>query len=75
MGHPKSIRLDKDLEKKIEAYLDKNPVKFSQLVAMALEKYINEPQIIELKPVDDEEFIKTAKKAFKKHKHTMDKLK
>jgi len=75
MGLPKSVRVEGDLEKKIEAYLDKNPVKFSQLVAMALEKFISEPQTIELRPVDDKQFLETAKKAFKKHKHTMDKLK
>lgn len=75
MGLPKSVRVDDDLEKKIEAYLDKNPVKFSQLVAMALEKFISQPQMIELRPVDDDEYEKIAKKAFKKHKHTMDKLK
>ncbi len=75
MGLPKSVRVEGDLEKKIEAYLDKNPVKFSQLVAMALEKFISEPQTIELRPVDDKRFLETAKKAFKKHKHTMDKLK
>ena len=75
MGLPKSVRVEGDLEKKIEAYLDKNPVKFSQLVAMALEKFISEPQTIELRPVDDKQFLETAKKAIKKHKHTMDKLK
>jgi len=75
MGLPKSVRVDDALERKIEAYLDKNPVKFSQLVAMALEKFISEPQMIELCPVDDDQFLESAKKAFKKHKHTMDKLK
>ena len=75
MGLPKSVRVDQELEKKIEAYLEKNPVKFSQLVAMALEKFISEPQMIELKPIRDEEYLEVAKKAFKKHKHTMDKLK
>lgn len=75
MGIPKSVRVDDQLEKKIEAYLEKNPVKFSQLVAMALEKFISQPQTIELKPVDDNAFVESAKKAFKRHKHTMDKLK
>ena len=75
MGLPKSVRVTDELEKKIEAYLDQNPVKFSKLVAMALEKFISNPQIIELRPVDSAKFLETAKKAFKKHKHTMDKLK
>lgn len=75
VGLPKSVRVDDELEKKIEAYLDKNPVKFSQLVAMALEKFISEPQMIALKPISDSEYLEIGKKAFKKHKHTMDKLK
>lgn len=75
MGLPKSVRMDNDLEKKVESYLEQNPVKFSQLVAMALEKFISEPQTIELRPVDSAKFLETAKKAFKKHRHTMDKLK
>ena len=75
MGIPKSIRLDEQLEEKIEDYLEHNPIKFPQLGAMALEKFISEPNSIELKPVDDAKFLETAKKAFKKHKHAMDKLK
>lgn len=75
MGVPKTVRVDNELEKKIEAYLSKNPVKFSQLVAMALEKFISERQTIELKPISDEEYLEVAKKTFKKHKHTIDKLK
>ena len=75
MGLPKSVRFESELEKKVEDYLDHNPVKFSQLIAMAVEKFISEPQKIELRPVDSAKFLETAKKAFKKHKHTMDKLK
>jgi hypothetical protein len=75
MGLPKSVRFDDALEKKVEQYLDQNPVKFSQLIAMALEKFISEPQMIELKPVESARFAESAKKAFTKHKHTMDKLK
>ncbi len=75
MSLPKSVRFDSDLEKKVESYLEQNPVKFSQLIAMAVEKFISEPQKIELRPVDSAKIRETAKKAFLKHKHTMDKLK
>jgi hypothetical protein len=33
------------------------------------------PKMFELKSISDEEYLEVAKKAFKKHKHTMDKLK
>ncbi len=64
-----------DLEHKVEEYLEANGVKFSQLVNMAVAKFISEPQTIHLAPVNTKAFAVQAKKAFKKHKDTMDKLK
>ena len=75
MGQPKSVRLDDKLEEKVDAYLEQNPLKFSELVALAVEKYISEPQTIELKPIDDKVFSKAINRAMKKHKHAIDKLK
>ena len=75
MGLPKTIRLDEQLEQKVEEYIEANEVKFSQLINMALAKFISEPQTIHLAPVKTVAFIQQAKKAFKKHKNAMDKLK
>ncbi len=75
MGLPKTIRFDDELEAKVENYLEKNKIKLPQLVKMAVEKFISETQTITLVPADTEEFLKTAKAAYKKHKHAMDKLK
>lgn len=75
MGLPKNIRFDDELESKVANYLEKNKLKFPQLVKMAVEKFISEPQTITLVPADTEEFLKTAKEVYKKHKHAMDKLK
>ena len=75
MGLPKTVRFDDELEKQISNYLKANDIKFTQLINMAVAKFISEPQTIELKPVDTEKFMETAKKAYKKHKHAMDKLK
>lgn len=75
MGLPKTVRLEEDLEKKVESYLEANGIKFAQLVNLAVEKFIKEPQTIQLAPVDEKEFMIAATKAFKKHKHAMDKLK
>jgi hypothetical protein len=74
MASPRTIRLDGSLDKKVEEYTKQNRLKFSQLVKMAIEKFISQPQTIELVPVSDSEWLKTTKKAFKKHKHAMDKL-
>lgn len=75
MGLPKTVRFEGDLENKVEEYLEANGVKFSQLVNMAVAKFISEPQTIHLTPVDTKAFVEQAKKVFKKHKHAMDKLK
>ncbi len=75
MGLPKTVRFEDDLEEKVEKYLEANGIKFSQLVNMAVSKFISEPQTIQLVPVSTDEFLKTAGKAFKKHKRAMDKLK
>ncbi|MFP5492399.1 MAG: hypothetical protein ACLGG0_12920 [Bacteriovoracia bacterium] len=75
MGMPKTVRLDDELENKLEEYLEANGIKFSQLVNLAVAKFISEPQTIELAPVRTDVFAEHAKKAFKKHKNAMDKLK
>lgn len=75
MGLPKTVRLDNDLEKKVERYLKSNDIKFPQLINLAIEKFISEPQTIQLVPVKTADFMKVAEKAFKKHKDAMDKLK
>ena len=75
MGLPKTIRFDDTLEQKIETYIQKNRIKFSQLINMAVAKFISEPQSIDLVPVVTKDFMESAKKAFRKHKNAMDKLK
>lgn len=75
MGLPKTVRFDDDLEKQVEDYLEVNGLKFTQLVNMAVAKFIREPQTIQLAPVATKDFMATAQKAFKKHKNAMDKLK
>jgi hypothetical protein len=70
-----SIRLEPGLESKVQSYLRKNKIKFSQLVSMAVAKFISEPQVIELVPADTREFLASAEQAFEKHKDAMDKLK
>ena len=75
MGLPKSIRLDDELESEVENYMKQNKIKFPHLIALALQKFISEPQIIELRPVDDKNWSESVERSFKKHKNAMDKLK
>lgn len=75
MGLPKTVRFEQELEGKVEEYLEANGIKFSQLVNMAVSKFISEPQTIQLAPVSTNDFLKTATKAFSKHKNAMNKLK
>lgn len=75
MGLPKTVRFEEALEEKLEKYLEANGIRFSQLVNLAVSKFISEPQSIQLAPVDTKDFMKTATKAFHKHKNAMDKLK
>lgn len=75
MGLPKTVRFEEALEEKVKKYLDANGIKFSQLVNMAVSKFISEPQTIQLALVNTVEFMKSATKAFTKHKNAMDKLK
>lgn len=75
MALPKSIRLEPGLEGKVKTYLKINKLKFSQLISMAVEKFISEPQTIKLVPANTKEFLKMAERAFDKHKDAMNKLK
>lgn len=75
MGLPKTIRLKEEIEPKVEAYIEKNGIRFADLVNLALERFISEPQKIELIPISDTEWEDGLKKAYKKHKNAMDKLK
>jgi hypothetical protein len=71
MGLPKTVRFEEELQKKAENYFAANGIKFSQLVNMTVSKFISEPQTIKLAPVNTVEFMKTATKAFTKHKNAM----
>ena len=70
-----SIRFDEGLVPKIEAYVKKNKIKLNRLENIAVEKFISEPNSIELVPIENKEWEKGLAKAFKKHKKAMDELK
>ena len=75
MGLPKTVRFDDELEEKIDEYLETNDIKFSQLVNMAVNKFISESQTIELVPVKTEDFMKVAEDVIEEHSDALDRLK
>ena len=76
MSKPKTIRFDEQLESKVKEYAEKNGMKLNQLVNLAVKKFITESNTIELEPVDidDKNWNKSMKKAFKNNRKTMDEL-
>ena len=75
MGIPKTVRFNEELRLRVEEYLHRNRIKFSQLIQMAITKFISERQAIELIPVSSKKWKETMIKAYKKPKHALAKLK
>lgn len=74
MTLPKSVRLDEDLEIKVSKYLAKNRMKFSQLINLALSKFITQNQVV-IFEASDADAAKASEEAMDRHKDTIDKLK
>ncbi len=51
LPHPRSVRLSKDLDAEVVAYLLKNTLSFNQLCQFAISKFIKEEQTVTLVPV------------------------
>lgn len=76
MGTPKTVRFEDKIESKVQIFLKRNPdIKLAKLINLAVDKFISEPQKIELVPVDPDEWELIAKKEYKRHKKAMDELK
>ena len=56
MGLPKTVRFEDDLDHKVQEYMEKNEIKFSRLVNIAVAKFISEPQTIQLEPIDSKKW-------------------
>ena len=76
MSKARTIRFNEQIDTLVDEYTLKNGLKLNQLVNIAVKKYINEPNSIELEPVDakDFEWEGSMKKAFTKHRKSMDEL-
>lgn len=76
MSKARTVRFNEQLDKMVDEFTDKNGLKLNQLVTLAVQKYITEPNSIELEPVaaKDIDWNKTMKKSFKKHRKAMDEL-
>jgi len=54
-GRNRSIRFDESLDKKVRDYLNKNNIRLSTLISLAVEKFISETNRIELRPVESKD--------------------
>ncbi|HZW61213.1 MAG TPA: hypothetical protein VFF04_03225 [Candidatus Babeliales bacterium] len=74
-----SFRLDKDLQKPVNDWLEHNPgFKASRLINMAVRQFITSRQVltpVETTKASDEKAAKSAIKMMKKHAHMLEKLK
>lgn len=61
MELPKTVRFEDDLGEKVEKYLAANGIRFSQLNNLAVEKFISEPNTIQLAPVNAQDFFENGK--------------
>jgi len=75
MGLPRNVRLNDELEQKVQDYLKINNIKFSQLIQLAIKEFINKPQTITLMPANSDEFLSSADDLYEEHKEAMDDLK
>jgi hypothetical protein len=78
MAKQRTVRFDENLDNMVDQFTEKNGLKFNQLIALAVERFITEKNVIELEPVTlnatDSEWKKGMKESYSKHKKTMDEL-
>lgn len=70
----RTVRFDDEIDPLVDEFIEKNDINLNKMVNLAVKEFISKPHSIELVPVDIEEWQKTAKKAFRKHKKAMDEL-
>lgn len=63
---PRTIRLDDDIERKVRLYCKKNDITINRLINLAVEKFISEKHVIEMKPLSEEDLLEAPAKD-KKH--------
>lgn len=76
MSKARTVRFQDELDHLVDEYTEKNGIKLNQLVNLAVQKYITEPNSIELEPVEakDSDWDNAMKNSFKKNKKAMDEL-
>jgi len=74
MSKARTVRLDLEIDPLVDRFVEKNDINFNKLVNLAVKEFISKPHTIELEPVSEAEWDKQMKKAYKKHKKTMDEL-
>jgi len=74
MSKARTVRFDDEIDPLVDRFVEKNDINFNKLVNLAVKEFISKPHSIELEPISADEWDKNMKKAYKKHKKTMDEL-
>ncbi len=74
MSKTRTVRFDDEIDPLVDRFIEKNDINFNKLVNLAVKEFISKPHSIELEPISADEWEKNMKKAYKKHKKTMDEL-
>jgi hypothetical protein len=74
MSKARTVRFDDEIDPLVDRFVEKNDINFNKLVNLAVKEFISKPHSIELLPISADEWDKNMKKAYKKHKKTMDEL-
>ncbi len=74
MSKARTVRLDDEFDLLVDRFVEKNDINFNKLVNLAVKEFISKPHTIELEPISADEWDKNMKKAYKKHKKTIDEL-
>jgi predicted transcriptional regulator len=74
MSKARTVRFDDEIDPLVDRFVEKNDINFNRLVNLAVKEYISKPHSIELEPITSDEWSKSMKKSFKKHKKAMGEL-
>lgn len=75
MSKNRTIRFDDEIDPLVDLFIERHNITLNQMMNLAIVEFISKPHTIEFVPIDSAEWGELMGKAYKKHRHTMDKLK
>ncbi|MCB0412128.1 MAG: hypothetical protein KDD22_06350 [Bdellovibrionales bacterium] len=76
MSKARTVRFSETLDAMVDEYVEKNGIKFNQLVNLAVKKFISESHTIKLEPVEAKDGVweKQLQEAMKNNRRVLDEL-